>query len=122
MKEFDISSRIREIRNSRNYSQEFVAKKLKITQQAYAQLEKKPENATLHRLKQLALVFKVDLIAMIGEDLNYVQNNFNQQGGNSATKMIIENKPSENELYERIIETKEKEIELLRQLIKKSTR
>jgi transcriptional regulator with XRE-family HTH domain len=46
----NISETIRLIRESKGYSQDFVASKLYITQQAYSRLEKNPENMTLKSL------------------------------------------------------------------------
>jgi transcriptional regulator with XRE-family HTH domain len=113
----EISDNIRAIRTGRHFSQEYVAKKLSLTQQAYAAIEKNPEKASLLRLKQLAEVLKVEILTLIGEDVSYLQQNFNQQGGNASTKMIVQGTDKESELYERIIKAKDDEIRMLKQLL-----
>jgi transcriptional regulator with XRE-family HTH domain len=110
-----ISDNIRLIREARGYTQEFVAKKLKVTQQAYSIMEKKPENMTLDRLNHLAEILGVKLLAILGEENAYLQNNFNQQGGQSATKMVFNQQNNEvNSLYERMIQELKDEVTFLR--------
>ena len=46
----NISETIRLIRESKGYSQEYMASQLNITQQAYSRLEKQPETITLRYL------------------------------------------------------------------------
>jgi transcriptional regulator with XRE-family HTH domain len=88
MKE-SIAENVRKIRMALGYSQEYVAKKMHLSQQSYSQLERHPEEASLKRLKSLAEVLQVPLLALIGEDETYVQTNLNQTGGQAATKMVI---------------------------------
>jgi transcriptional regulator with XRE-family HTH domain len=110
-----ISENIRLIRESKGFSQEYVSKKLKVTQQAYSQMEKKPDNMTLARLKNLASILEVSLLSLIGEDEAYLQHNFNQQGGQAATKMVFNQQSTDaNLLYERIIQELKDEIVFLR--------
>jgi transcriptional regulator with XRE-family HTH domain len=115
-----ISDNIRLIREAKGYSQEYVSKKLKVTQQAYSQMEKKPDNMTLARLKNLAIILDVSLISLIGEDNVFLQHNFNQQGGQAATQMVF-NQENENtkSLYERYIQQLINELDLLKKLMKK---
>lgn len=84
-----IAENVRKIRVALGYSQEFVAKKLHMSQQTYSQLERNPEETSLKRLKQLAEVLQVSLLALLGEDQTYIQTNLNQTGGHAATKMVI---------------------------------
>lgn len=109
-----ISENIRFTRESLGYSQEYVANKLEITQQAYSQIEKNPERATLKRIKELALVLQVNLITLINEDESYIQQNFNQQGGNAATQMNLN---ANIEAYQKLIQNLENEIAFLRNLV-----
>ena len=121
MNKNNISEIIRNIRNAKGYSQDFVAKKLGITQQAYATIEKKPENASLTRLRELSKILEVELTTLIGEEDKYILQNFNQQGGNTQMKMYSYNtSTAEKELYERLIKTKDDEILYLKSTIHKS--
>ncbi len=110
-----VSENIRLIREAKGFSQEYIAKKLKVTQQAYSSMEKTPENMTLKRLKDLCEILDVNLITLLGEDNVYVQQNYNQKGGHAATQMVF-NKIGEGEkdLYERMIAGLKEEVNHLR--------
>ncbi len=88
-KEYPEINKIRMLREGIGYSQDYVAKKLNITQQAYSKIEKNPDNATLERLKQLSEVLGVKINSIVGDDDMYIQQNFHQQGGNASTVMYI---------------------------------
>jgi transcriptional regulator with XRE-family HTH domain len=110
-----VSENIRVIREANNYSQEYVANKLNVTQQAYSSMEKNPENMSLKRLRELCKILDVELITLLGEENLMVQQNYNQQGGQAATSMVFQGL-SENEkgLYERFISELKQEISFLR--------
>jgi transcriptional regulator with XRE-family HTH domain len=124
--QYTISDNIRLIREAKGYSQEYVSKKLKVTQQAYSMMEKKPENMTLARLKSLAHVLDVSLMSLICEDNAYIQHNFNQQGGQAATQMVFHTeKDNASQVYEKYIHQLKDEITFLRSILaspKKSTK
>jgi transcriptional regulator with XRE-family HTH domain len=84
-----IAENVRKIRMALGYSQEYVAKKMHMSQQSYSQLERHPEESSLTRLKNLSEVLQVSLLSLIGEDETYVQTNLNQSGGHAATKMVF---------------------------------
>lgn len=105
---------IRAARQARGYSQEYVALKLGVTQQTYSNLEKRPDGATLGRLRELAKILDVDLMALIGESSALVQNNLNQQGGQAAASMVIHQNSEQKEAYQKMIDHLEEEIDFLR--------
>jgi len=114
-----ISENIRIIREAKGFSQDYVATKLKVTQQAYSAMENNPENMTLKRLKDLCTVLDVDLVTLLGEENIMLQQNYNQQGGQAATKMDFHNQSkNENELYERLISQLKEENAHLKSLVK----
>lgn len=117
MQKLSVSENIRLIRESRGYSQEYIANKLNVTQQAYSNMEKKPETMTLGRLKELAKVLDVSLLTLLTEESMYVLNNFNQQGGYAVTKME-QYVSAENALkiYEEMIKELREEVKSLKQL------
>lgn len=108
---------IRLTRQARGFSQEFVALKLGITQQSYSNLEKKPDGATLGRLKELAKILDIDLMTLIGETNSMVQNNSNQQGGQAASSMVINQNSEQKYAYQKMIDHLEEEIEFLRKFL-----
>jgi transcriptional regulator with XRE-family HTH domain len=114
--EITFSDTIRLLREARGLSQQQLADKLGITQQAYSNLEKKPERATLERLREIAKILQVELITLLGEEDTYILQSFNQSGGNAATKMNITPSVGEKEIYEKLIITLKEEISFLREL------
>jgi transcriptional regulator with XRE-family HTH domain len=117
----NVGETIRLIRESKGYSQDYVASKLYITQQAYSRLEKNPENITLKRLRELAKILDTSLLSLIGEENMYFMQNINQQGGNAATKLVLNqssNPTEQNELFKGM----QDEISFLRELVLKLQR
>ena len=69
-----VAVNIRKIREHRNYTQEYLAMKLKISQNAYSKIELGYTKITLERLYQIAQILDVDLIELIkAEDSEVVQ-------------------------------------------------
>jgi transcriptional regulator with XRE-family HTH domain len=117
---YDKPSLIRLIREGNGLSQEYVASKLDISQQAYSNIEKTPENASVKRLRQLSQVFSVPVTSLIGESEQYIQQNFQQQGGQAATVIHVQGIPEhERQLYERLVDELKSENQLLRSLLEK---
>ena len=117
-KKYERPSVIRVIRESNGLSQGYVASRLDITQQAYSNIEKHPDNASVKRLRQLAEVFSVPVTSLIGESEQYIQQNFQQQGGQAATVIHVQGMPeNERKLYERLIEELKSEIALLKSML-----
>ena len=56
-----LSEKIRAIRSTRGFSQEYIAKKLHITQQSYSLCEKMPEKMTLDRIKKVCAILDIKL-------------------------------------------------------------
>ena len=82
-------NKVRMLREGIGFSQEYVANKLEISQQAYSKLEKNPDSATLERLKQLSEVLGVSINSIVGDEDMFIQQNFQQQGGNASTVMYM---------------------------------
>lgn len=114
-RKISISDNIRLIREAQGFSQDYVAIKLEITQQAYSSIEKNPERATLSRLREIAIILQVPLVTLLGEDEVNLQQNFNQAGGNAAT--IFKNISSGSDVYERWIAELKEEVKFLRSCI-----
>ncbi|MCO5945636.1 MULTISPECIES: helix-turn-helix transcriptional regulator [Mucilaginibacter] len=63
-----IVSNIRKIREFRNYTQDYLAAKLKISQNAYSKIELGYSNITLNRLVEIAEILEIELVDLICED------------------------------------------------------
>ena len=114
------ANRIKVLRESLGYSQEYVASQLNITQQALSRIEQNPENATLNRLKELSLILGVSLTSLIGEEDTYILQNFQQQGGQASTVMYMTGiSENERKAYENHIKDLKEQLFLLSDLLKK---
>jgi transcriptional regulator with XRE-family HTH domain len=112
------AQKIRQLRESRQFSQDYVAAKLNISQQMYSRMESNPEDAPLRRIRQLSEVLEVPLSTIIGGDDMYVQQNYHQQGGNAGTVMYVHgSSESERKAYEQHVADLRKQIALLEKLI-----
>ncbi len=107
----NLSEHIRKLRVAQGFSQDYVAKRLHMSQQSYSLIERSPEECALSRLKDLAKILNVEFLALIGEDEAMIQTNVNQSGGNAATKMVIQNANDHTELIAHL----KSEIDYLRQ-------
>ena len=111
-------NKIRMLREGIGLSQDYVAKKLNITQQAYSKIEKSPNTATLERLIQISEVLGVNINSIVGDDDKYIQQNFHQQGENASTVMYITGLADrERALFMHQIESLQKQVEVLTKII-----
>ena len=116
----NLGRKIRMVRESRQLSQEYVAGRMKISQQAYSRLEHDGENVSLKRLKQLAEALEVPLQTLIGDEDLYIQQNYNQQGGNAGSVLYIQGLADTERLaFENHIADLRRQIALLESLLAK---
>lgn len=117
-KDYPKINKIRMLREGIGLSQEYVAEKMNITQQAYSKMEKNPQNVTLERLQQLSEVLGVKINSIVGDDDMYIQQNFQQQGGNASTVMYITGLADrERESLVQQINNLQKQVEVLTKII-----
>lgn len=119
-KEYSLANKIKLLRESSNLSQEYVASKLNISQQAYSRMENHPEGITVKRLMDLSQILGVPMNTLIGEDDLYIQQNFNQQGGNAGTVLYVQGlAETERNAYEKHIQDLKQQIDILNNLLMK---
>lgn len=112
--------KIRKIRESRNYTQEFMAESLKITQRAYSSIENGKTQLTIDRLFEIAKVLGTSILEILNLENSPIFNtNFNNHGTKNHGNLIFkqENLEELKILYERIIKIKDEEIAFLRSKI-----
>jgi len=67
-----VAANIRKVREFRDYTQEYLAMKLGISQNAYSKIELAYTRITLERLIQIAAILEIDVVTLINsssEDL-----------------------------------------------------
>ncbi len=104
--------RIKKRRNEMQYSQEYMANQLGISQPAYANLENGETKLNTKRLEKIAEILEIDMIDLL--DGNTTVNNFNNNADNTYSVGIVENLYQDNKEYaEKIIKQLEKDKERL---------
>ncbi len=64
----NLSDNIRIIRQKKGYSQEYIAYRLKISQQAYSLIENKAEKTTLEKLLKISKILEIKIESLINEN------------------------------------------------------
>jgi len=110
--------KIRMIREMRGLSQETVADKLGIKQNAYSKIETNQTRLTAEMLEKLAKVLEVSPLDIINQQPAIV--NFQPNQGTQQSIGYIETFVShQKEIYETLLASKDKEIERLTTLLDK---
>lgn len=105
---------MRILRESRDYSQEYVANILNINQKTYSNLESGKSKLTLERIQQLAEFYHVKPDYFLAEELPIINyNTGNYSRSIVAARIYNENKDAPDKLYERIIDEKDFQIKFL---------
>ena len=68
LKVTQVAVNIRKIREYRNYTQEYLAAKLHISQNAYSKIELGHTRITVERLFHIAVILETDPVAIISSD------------------------------------------------------
>lgn len=114
----DIGKKIRQIRELKGYSQEFIAKKLSLSIRAYSKIESEETQLTIKRLNEISEILQVEPEEILDFDTSLVfYNSPNQKGGN----YVAYNNTSIDQvqiLYEKLLAEKDRRIELLEKQVK----
>jgi transcriptional regulator with XRE-family HTH domain len=76
LKTQEIIANIRKIREFRNYTQDYLAAKLNISQNAYSKIELGYSSITLSRLINIAEILEISLVELItfsGEEVSFMK-------------------------------------------------
>jgi transcriptional regulator with XRE-family HTH domain len=68
LKTKEVVSNIRKIREFRNYTQDYLAAKLNISQNAYSKIELGYSSITLNRLVNIAQILEIELVDLISSN------------------------------------------------------
>jgi transcriptional regulator with XRE-family HTH domain len=109
-----VITNIKTIRETKNYSEEYMADKMGISQSTYNRKENGEGDFTLTELIKMADVLEVSVSKIIDMDLARVINQYHNQ--DHAAGYIIENQTiTSDEGYKAAITAYEKEVEYLKQ-------
>ena len=114
----DVGKNIKQIRELKNISQDYMANALEISQSTYAKIENGQVVPKVDRLKQIAAVLEIDLSTLLNTSNNFTFN-FQNEANYSG---YINNQHNElKETYEKLIQTQQSEIQFLRDLLAKAS-
>ncbi|TAH20133.1 MAG: XRE family transcriptional regulator [Cytophagales bacterium] len=117
--EFKTGLKIKKLRELRNYTQEFMAEKLSMSQTGYSNIERDETDVSLSRLQQIAKVLEIKLQDLLGFDekmlfVGTMTNNNTNQAGVIFSSETFER---ERKLYEEQIKQLKEEVAFLRGLV-----
>jgi transcriptional regulator with XRE-family HTH domain len=114
----NIGEKIRQIRDLKGLSQEYISGKLGISQRAYSKIERNEIKIDWEKITEISKIFEIDPMELISFDDNLIFNNCTQSGKfvNSQANFNVPEKLIEQ--YESRINSLEKELDFLRELIK----
>lgn len=116
-KSFGLGSKIKRLRELKNFTQDFMAEQLQVSQSAYSKLEIGETEITYKRLAQIAeiLQLKPEEIANFSESM--VFNVMHNQNGNGLVVNNTSLNNSEKELYEQQINILKEELLYLKGIV-----
>jgi len=108
-----LGERIKKAREEKNYSQQYLAQQLGISQKAYSKIENSQTNLTVSHLDKIAQVLEMSVNQLLDTEGKAVYNNYNTHNGEG---IVIKKESSEklNDLYERMIKSQSDEIAYLK--------
>ena len=109
----NVGERIKRLREERNYSQQYLAGKLGISQKAYSKIETNQTRLSVDSLLKIAEILETSINKILDTDGNAVYNNFSTHTGEG---IVIHKTTSDKvfELYDKIIQSKDEEIKRLK--------
>jgi transcriptional regulator with XRE-family HTH domain len=117
-----LASKIKLLREVHNYTQEYVADALEISQNTYSLIEKGETKLTIDRLDRLAKLYRMDVVDLIRLNEQTFIHTITHSQGVCAQQVTINQMPDEErKLYHDTISRLEKENDRLHKLIEKLT-
>ena len=108
--------KLKQLRELKNYTQEYMAQQLGLSTRAYSKIETGETQLTINRLNEISSILGIDPIEALGFDHQNVFNNCTQEGNIGINHINLPDKLIEQ--YEKRIEQLESEVLFLRVLVK----
>jgi transcriptional regulator with XRE-family HTH domain len=108
--EFKVGNKIKKIRELRNFSQEYMADKLGISQSQFSKIEKDESEVSISRLQEISDVFNMKIEDILSFDERFIFNSFN----NEQSAVNIYNQ----QITEQMQKLYEDKIKLMEELLK----
>jgi transcriptional regulator with XRE-family HTH domain len=111
--------KLKQLRELKNYTQEYMATELGLSTRAYSKIEAGETQLTINRLNEISRVLGIEPMEILGFDHKNIFNNCTQEGDNSTMGSSSYSMPDKLlEQYELRIQQLESEVLFLRTLVK----
>ncbi|MEI8192962.1 MAG: helix-turn-helix transcriptional regulator [Flavobacteriia bacterium] len=112
--------KLKQLRELKNYTQEFVAAQMGLTTRAYSKIESGDTKLTINRLNEISKILEIDPISILEFDHNHVFNACNQDDDDEIVEENNEPRLTKKliDQYEQRIQHLEGEVLFLRNLVK----
>jgi transcriptional regulator with XRE-family HTH domain len=101
-------NKIRQLRNLKNYSQEYMSIKLDIEQSSYSRIENEQQKLTAEMLQNIAKVLDVAVSDITNGDPIVINNQTSNNGTQGAYQYFY---ADQKETYQKLIDSKDEEIQ-----------
>lgn len=118
-----IGQKIKKLRELRNYTQEYMAKKLDLSLNGYGKIEREETELTLNRLNEIAKILEVKVFDLLGFDENKIFFNQNSHDNSTGANIVLQQQEitnNERNQYESRIDSLETQITSLHNLLEKA--
>ncbi len=109
-------TKIKQIRELKNLTQDYVASQLQLTTRAYSKIESGETQLTINRLNEISSILEIEPLEILGFDDKQVFNNCKQEGNIGINHINVPEKLIQQ--YEKTIQVLEDEVLLLKSLLK----
>lgn len=117
--ELRIGKKIKQLRELKDYSQEYMATQLKMSVPGYGRIERNEVDVSMERANQIATVLGISLTELISFDEKYIFNNYanNQNAFVINSELHQEDKKALNELVDYLKKQLEAKDALIKELV-----
>lgn len=117
---FQVGKNIKQLRELKNFTQDYMAKNLGMTTSGYSKIERGEVNVTVEKLQQISSLLDMEINELLTFDDNMIFNNYGHAEGQSFSNHIGIDIQSIINNYESQLTFLRNEIEFLRGVIKSS--
>lgn len=113
----EIGTKIKKVRELKNYTQDYMAQRLNVSQSTYSRYEKEDGDLTISQLKEISDIFGMKVDDLINFDEKFIFNNYGTAHDKSFSVNYQSVSDKERELYEKTIKLLEDKIQSLTEKI-----
>lgn len=115
----EIGTKVKKLRELKNFTQEFMANALEMTPSGYGKIERNETEVSYQKLERIADILGIKVEDIINFNESFIFNVMHNQTGNGYVVNNISTSDNEKKLYEQIIAQQKDEISYLRKVIEK---